>query len=130
MSRDFSIAMCAALASMMVASLTFAQDKKPEDYLKKAEPFMNLSCQALVDTYGDNAEEMGDIVELMVAVSVINRQIDITKFLANDDDKAEFGQFLQVAVTTLCEEDVHSLLAGNVDRVVAFAFADESDQSK
>ncbi len=118
----------AALLSVMFPSFAFAQDSTNEDYLKAAEPYMNLSCQALVDTYGDDDDQMEEIVSLMVAVSVINREIDITKLLQDDTDKDEFGEFLEAALTEQCQEDVQSLLAGNVDRAVAYAFTDESDE--
>ncbi len=130
MIRYFSMAIYAALLTVMVPSFASAQSNSNEDYLKAAEPYMNLSCQALVDTYGDDEEQMEQIVTVMVAVSVINREIDITKLLESDTDKDEFGEFLEAALTEQCQEDVDSLLAGNVDRAVAYAFTDDGDKKQ
>ena len=130
MFRKFTIAAYVLLLLALVPSVTLAQSDKEQDYLKAAEPYMNLSCQALVDTYGDDEKHVEEIIELMIAVSVINRQIDITKLLETDQDKDDFGKYLEQALTVQCEEDVQGLLAGNVDRAVAFAFTDDSDKPK
>ncbi len=130
MLRYFITTFYAASLSIMVSSVTHAQSDEAKDYLKAAEPYLTLSCQALVDTYGDDEKQMEEIITLMTAVSVINRQIDITKLLPDEADKKEFSEFMEKALMAQCEDDVDSLIAGNVDRAVAYAFTDQGEAPK
>ncbi len=138
MIRYFVIAVQAALIATIVPSASVAQSEEEGIYLRAAEPYMTLSCQGLVDIYGDDEERMEEIISLMTAVSVINRQIDIQELLPDAEAEKEFGEFLEAALTAQCEEDVDSLIAGNVDRAVFYAFTsneeggsdDEGEQPK
>ena len=117
-----------ALALLIACSNAIAKDKKADSYLEAAKPYLHLSCKGLIDTYGKDEKKMAEVVELMIAVSVINREIDITKLLDTDTDKAEFGDFLKKALTAQCKEDAQSLMVSNVDRAIVYAFAERPDE--
>ncbi len=117
----------AGLMLSSVAGSIFAQEKKPKDYISDASPHLYLSCEGFVATFGEDEKKMKEVVGLMVAVSFINREIDAAKVLPEKKDQEEFGEFLEKALTTQCEEDLQSLMVTNVDRAVAYAFdADEN----
>lgn len=111
-----------------VSSNAFAQDKKAKDYISEASPYLYLSCEGLVETFGEDDKKMEEVVKSMVAVSFINRQINAAKVLPEKSDQAAFGEFLEKALKAQCKDDVHSLMVANVDRAVAYAFAAEPDE--
>lgn len=106
----------------------FAQEKKAEEYIAEASPYLYLSCEGLVTAYGEDDKKMEEIVELMVAVSFINREINASKFLPAKSDQQAFGEFLEKALRAQCKDDIHSLMVTNVDRAVAYAFDGEGDE--
>lgn len=115
--------MCAAMLSG-----ASAQEKKAEDYIAEASPYLHLSCEGMVAAFGKDDKKMEEIVELMIAVSFINREIDAAKFLPEKSDQRAFGEFLEKALRAQCKEDIHSLMVTNVDRAVAYAFDAEADE--
>lgn len=95
------------------------------DYIKEAQPYLHLTCEGLVEAYGKDEKKTESIVELMVAVSLINRSIDITKLIESKEDEAEFGKYLEKALTSQCEADVESLMIANVDNAIVYAFGEK-----
>ena len=128
MTKPITALIAGALMLMLACYSAVAKDKKAIDYIDAAKPYLHLSCQALVDDFGKDEKKMAEIVELMVAVSVINREIDLTKLLNTESDKTEFGQFLEKALKEQCKDDVQSLLMGNVDRAIVYAFVDRPEK--
>ena len=117
------------LTFALIGSAT-ADDAKKRDYIAEARPYLHMSCEALVEAHGEDDKKMEAIVHSMVAVSLINREIDVTKLLADKKDQDAFGVFLEKALTAQCEEDVHSLLMTNVDRAIVYAFAERKGEKE
>lgn len=127
MFKKFIASTIAGLMFVGVSSSAYAQDKQAKDYISDASPYLYLSCEGLVTTFGEDDKKMEKIVELMVAVSFINRQIDAAEFLPEKSDQQAFGKFLEKALKVQCKDDIHSLMVTNVDRAIAYAFDAETD---
>lgn len=122
-----AISKLSATALLLVMSIgtVGADEKQAKDFIMESLPYLHMSCEGFVANYGKDEKKMEEIVGLMVAVSFINREIDATKVLVSEDDRAEFGEYLEKALTSSCTNDVQSLMVTNVDRAVVFAFDDK-----
>lgn len=100
------------------------QKQEPKrDYITEAQPYLHLSCEGLVDVLGEDEEKIENVIGLMMAVSLINRNIDITKLITTEKSETEFRTFLEKALRKQCADDAQSLMVTNVDRAIAFAFS-------
>ena len=109
-----------ALALMAVCfSASARADAEAEKYVDDALPLMYHTCQSVVDeSNGDNAY-VDKVVRALVAVSLYNREIDITKFASSDADKAKLRDKFIAELADGCEDDKNALLAGVIDEAVA-----------
>jgi hypothetical protein len=109
-----------ALALMAVCfSASARADAEAEKYIDDALPLMYHTCQSVVDeSNGDNAY-VDKVVRALVAVSLYNREIDITKFASSDADKAKLRDKFIAELADGCEDDKNALLAGVIDEAVA-----------
>jgi hypothetical protein len=106
------------LVALMGGSAWAASKGEFKNYMKKAAPVMHYSCATLVDDAGDDTNRMREVVRLMVAVSLHNRQIDVTTYKLDDAQKEEIkAKFLEM-LKDGCANDSDALLAGIVDTSV------------
>lgn len=93
-------------------------DEEMDKILETAMPYMHHSCGSVIETYGDDEEEIAQIVRLMTMVSLYNREIDVLKAVPDETNrtllKDEFVEELEDA----CDDDPGMLLAGAVDLAV------------
>ena len=109
-----------ALALMAVCfSASARADAEAEKYIDDALPLMYHTCQSVVDeSNGDNAY-VDKVVRALVAVSLYNREIDITKYAKSDADKRALRDKFVEDLAEGCKKDKNSLLAGVIDSAVA-----------
>jgi hypothetical protein len=94
-------------------------DAAAEKYVDEALPFMYHTCLSVVDeSNGDNAY-VDKVVRALVAVSLYNREIDISKFAKTDADKAKLRDQFIAGLAEGCKNDKNALLAGVIDDAVA-----------
>jgi hypothetical protein len=106
------------LVGLMGGSAWAASKDEFKNYMKNAAPVMHYSCATLVDDAGDDTNRMREVVRLMVAVSLHNRQIDVTTYKLDDAQKEEIkAKFLEM-LKDGCADDSNALLAGIVDTSV------------
>jgi hypothetical protein len=109
-----------ALALMSVCfSASARADAEAEKYVDDALPLMYHTCQSVVDeSNGDNAY-VDKVVRALVAVSLYNREVDISKFASSDADKAKLRDKFIAELADGCKDDKNALLAGVIDEAVA-----------
>lgn len=109
----------AAGFAALLGSQVAAQDMPAEDTLMEAQKVLHLTCNTLVETYGEDEDALLDVIGLMIAVSLNNRGIDFTKLdltpQETDEIQAEFAD----QIGDLCAEDADALMAGIVDHTVS-----------
>jgi hypothetical protein len=86
--------------------------------MEKAAPVMHYSCASLAEEAGDNKDMMLHAVRMMVAVSLHNRQIDLTTYDLDDARKEEIKVKFLSMLEDGCANDSNALLAGIVDASV------------
>ncbi|MCL6282293.1 YmgD family protein [Ruegeria sp. 2012CJ41-6] len=111
----------AALAALLIAPVSASADDAADAMVQDALPIMYHSCASVVEQgHGDEAF-VYDVVEKMTAVSLYNRQIDITVFSDSDADEARLHAAFVEALKAGCSADQNALLAGVVDNAVKAA---------
>lgn len=119
----------AALVAIPVMQFAFAgsasADKAAELYLEQAEDIMHHSCTSVVEESGNDPVQLDMIVQLMVAVSLYNRELDISEFARTDEEKTELRNRFAAAIEAECSDDGEALLAGVVDRSVVKVLTEE-----
>lgn len=80
-----SLILVIGLAAMAGAARA---DEEMDLILDGAMPFMHHSCESMINNYGVDEKKVADIVRLMVAVSLYNREIDIEKAIPDEDLRA------------------------------------------
>ena len=104
---------------------TAAADSGAEMYIDRAQDILHHSCASLVSEANGDTQQIESVVRLMVAVSLYNRDVDISEFAKTEDEKEALkGKFID-AVKKGCEADGDSLLAGIVDQAVVHALTTE-----
>jgi hypothetical protein len=112
--RTFTI----VAACMAAASAAAQVDEEMNRILDEAMPYMHHSCESVINNYGDDEEKIAEIVRLMVAVSLFNREIDIEKQIPDEAERASLKDEFVEALEDVCEADPDALLAGAVDIAV------------
>ena len=100
---------------LIILSNTARADEEMNRILDEAMPFMHHSCASVVAEYGDDEEKVGEIVRLMVAVSLFNRSIDVEQLFPEDAARDALKDEFIKALEETCEADPDTLLAGAVD---------------
>ena len=72
----------------------------------------------MLANYGEDEEKVAEIVRLMAAVSLFNREIDVEKAVPGEADRAGLKDEFTEALEEACEADPDTLLAGAVDTAV------------
>ena len=79
---------------------------------------MHHSCDSLVEVTGGNEEAINSAVRKMVAVSLVNRQIDLSEYATTDERSEELRAEFVEQVKIGCAADRKSLVAGIIDTAV------------
>jgi hypothetical protein len=116
--RPLTSAALIGLVGLMCSPALAATQDEFENYMENAAPVMHYSCATLVDDAGDDTNRMREVVRLMVAVSLHNRQIDVTTYKLDDAQKKEIKAKFVEMLKDGCADDSDALLAGIVDASV------------
>ena len=119
------ILIAAALVPAFLFSLSTAvlADEAAEKYVDDALPLMYHSCASVVaEAAGDNAY-IEKVIRALAAVSLYNRNVDISTFEVSDEAKNVLHDKFVAALKKGCEADKNALLAGVIDNAVAMALS-------
>lgn len=115
----------ALLAPALLCSLSTVvlADAEAEKYVDDALPLMYHSCKSVVEeAAGDNAS-IDKVIRALVAVSLYNRDVEISSFEISDEAKTALHDKFVAALKKGCEADKNALLAGVIDHAVADALS-------
>ena len=79
---------------------------------------MHHSCDSLVEVTGGHEDTIVSAVKKMVAVSLINRQIDLSEYATSDEQREELRVAFIEEVRDGCAADRKAVLIGIVDNAV------------
>ena len=108
-----SVAAAIAL-SITCAGNAFA-DEEMDRILNEAMPHMHHSCESILANYPNDEEAVAEIVRLMVAVSLFNREFDVLKEIPDEAQRETLRVEFIDRLEQVCEADPDMLLAGAVD---------------
>lgn len=108
----------AGVASLGLYASAASAEPTTELMVQEAAGLLHHSCDSLVEVTGASEEAIVEVVKKMVAVSLINRQIDITEYAKTEDEKAVLRAAFVKELEMGCEADRKALLAGIVDSAV------------
>lgn len=122
MSRIWNSALLAPALLCSLSTVVLA-DAEAEKYVDDALPLMYHSCKSVVEeAAGDNAA-IDKVIRALVAVSLYNRDVEISRFEVSDEAKTTLHDKFVAALKKGCEADKDALLAGVIDQAVADALA-------
>lgn len=102
----------------LITSTGLQADPTPEFMVQEASGLLHHSCDSIVEVTGADEDAIVSVVRKMVAVSLINRQIDLSEYATSEDRSEELRtQFIE-QVRDGCAADRKALLAGIVDAAV------------
>lgn len=104
----------AAACLVSVGSSAFA-DEEMDRILNEAMPHMHHSCESILANYPNDEEAVAEIVRLMVAVSLFNREFDVMKEIPDEAQRETLRVEFIDRLEQVCEADPDTLLAGAVD---------------
>jgi len=117
MTRCFKI--YAATTACLFALGGIAQaDEIMDQAFAEAQPYMHHSCASILDAYGDDEDEVAEIVRLMAMISLYNRQIDVLAEVPDEQDRAALKDEFVEELEDACDDDPGRLLSGAVDIAV------------
>ena len=90
-------------------------DEEMDRILNEAMPHMHHSCESILANYPDDEEAVAEIVGLMVAVSLFNREFDVLKEIPDEAQRETLRVEFIDRLEQVCEADPDTLLAGAVD---------------
>ena len=110
-----------AAAAVLIASpvVAPAQNVTLEQFMAEAAPHMHHSCRTAEETYGADDAALYEVVEAMVAVSLINRKIDLVNDPLTPAEADELWREFADELGDRCANDIDALLAGVIDGIVA-----------
>ena len=109
---------CSLSLCLVVAATAPQAEPTPELMIQEAAGLLHHSCDSLVEVTGADEEAIIDVVKKMVAVSLINRQIDLAQYATTDEQKEELRNKFVEELRDGCAADRSALLAGIVDGAV------------
>ncbi|OYW52471.1 MAG: hypothetical protein B7Y80_19020 [Hyphomicrobium sp. 32-62-53] len=112
----YAVAVPFVLAAYCTAALA---DAEAEKYVDDALPLMYHSCASVVEESQGDTAKVDKVIRALLAVSLYNREIDITKYATTDAEKTELQQKFAAALGDECKKDNNALLAGAIDDAVA-----------
>ena len=110
--------MCAAAASVTMTAAVANAEPTLEFMMQEAAGLLHHSCDSLAEVTGGDEDSIISVVEKMVAVSLINREIDIADHATTDEEREMLRAAFIVELEEGCEADRKALLAGIVDSAV------------
>jgi hypothetical protein len=90
-------------------------DEEMDRLLEAALPHMHHSCESILANYPDDEDAVAEIVRLMIAVSLFNREIDVEAAVPDEALRATLRVEFIDRLEEICEMDPDTLLAGAVD---------------
>ncbi len=90
-------------------------EEEMDRILTAAMPHMHHSCESILANYPDNEEKVAEIVGLMVAVSLFNREFDVEAEIPEEKQRATLRVEFVDRLEQVCESDPNTLLAAAVD---------------
>jgi thioredoxin-like negative regulator of GroEL len=111
----FSKCSAAAVALVVASGGNAFADEEMDRILNEAMPHMHHSCESILANYPDDEEAVAEIVRLMVAVSLFNREFDVLKEIPDEAQRETLRVEFIDRLEQVCEADPDTLLAGAVD---------------
>jgi hypothetical protein len=119
--------MFAASLTALLLSTSAHADAEAEKMVDDALPLMYHTCQSVVDESDGNSAYVDKVIRSLVAVSLYNREVDISKLAKSDEEKAKLHDKFVKELVEECKEDKNALLAGVIDDAVAETLEDARD---
>lgn len=115
---------------LLAASATLAvADEAAEKYVDDALPLLYHTCESVVVEADGDEGYIDTVIRAHVALSLYNRDIDVTAVEITDARKDELQAKFVEALRQGCERDQSALLAGVIDRAVAHAVSGEAPEA-
>lgn len=108
----------ASIGILAVCGPAAAADVDIDAVYEQLSPFMHHTCGSIVETFGDNEDQIAEIVRGMVILSLYNREIDILAVVEDESDREALGAEFVEELEEACDDDPGMLLAGAVDIAV------------
>jgi hypothetical protein len=112
-----------SLLAGLIIALAYAPlahaDAEAEKYVDDALPFMYHTCASVVEESDGKNEYVDKVVRALLAVSLYNREVDISAYAKTDAEKNVLQDKFATALGEGCKADNNALLAGVVDDAVA-----------
>jgi len=119
--RQFRNALVVASAFQLALASSAYADPAAEKLVDDALPLMYHSCKSVVEEANGKEEYITKVVRALVAVSLYNHEIDISKYVKSEDEKTALRDKFVAALKKECERDNEALLAGAIDDAVVSA---------
>ena len=113
------ISLIAGLVLVLAHATSAQADAEAEKYVDDALPFMYHTCATVVEESDGKNEYVDKVVRALVAVSLYNREVDISKYAQTDAEKTSLQEKFAAALGEGCKADNNALLAGVIDEAVA-----------
>lgn len=121
--RQFRNALVVASAFQLALMSPAFADQAAEKLVDDALPLMYHSCKSVVDESKGDAAEIEKVVKALLAVSLYNHEIDISKYAKTEEEKTALRDRFATALTEECKRDKEALLAGAIDDAVVHALS-------
>ncbi len=122
MTRPWISLVAVPVLHFALANPAFA-DAAAEKYIDDALPLMYHTCKTVVDEAAGDAASITKVVRALVAVSLYNHEIDISKHVKSEADKTALRDKFVEELERQCEQDNEALLAGVIDDAVVHALS-------
>ena len=119
----FWIALTAVPLLLIALAAPAMADAAAEKLVDDALPLMYHSCKSVVDETKGDAAEIEKVVRALVAVSLYNHEIDISKHVKTEAEKTALRDKFVEALGKECKRDKDALLAGAIDDAVVSALS-------
>lgn len=119
----FWIALTAVPLLLFALAAPAMADAAAEKLVDDALPLMYHSCKSVVEETKGDAAEIEKVVSALVAVSLYNHEIDISKHVKTEAEKTALRDKFVEALGKECKRDKDALLAGAIDDAVVSALS-------
>lgn len=108
----------AGAATFLLSPIASQAEPTPEFMVQEAAGLLHHSCDSLVEVTGGHEDTIVSAVRKMIAVSLINRQIDLSGYATSDEQREELRLAFIEEVRDGCAADRKTVLIGIVDQAV------------
>jgi hypothetical protein len=119
----FWIALTAVPLLLFALAAPAMADPAAEKLVDEALPLMYHSCKSVVEEGNGDVEYIEKVVRALVAVSLYNHEIDISKHVKTEAEKTALRDKFVEALGKECKRDKEALLAGAIDDAVVYALS-------